>query len=205
MSHRPRRLVLLRHGRTAWNHVHRVQGQLDPGLDDAGHAQAAAAASEVAAMAPSLLWTSDLARARETAGYVADATGLPAFPDPRLREFSLGEREGLTHEEYADLAPDEFARFQQGHYDDVPGAEPTDAVRTRMAAVIGDLFAALAPGETAVAVTHGGAARIALGAVLGWPDDQFRTLRGLRNCAWAELVEHPVGGVLRLESFNRGA
>ncbi len=70
--------------------------------------------------------------------------------------------------------------------------------------MIGDLLAALAPGETAVAVTHGGAARIALGAVLGWPDDQFRTLRGLRNCAWAELVEHPVDGVLRLESFNRG-
>ncbi|HEY0952392.1 histidine phosphatase family protein, partial [Nocardioides sp.] len=100
----PRRLVLLRHGRTAWNHVLRVQGHTDVGLDDAGHEQAAGVASEVAAMRPSLLWTSDLARAQQTAAPVAAATGLAAVPDARLREFSLGEREGLTHEEYAAAA-----------------------------------------------------------------------------------------------------
>ena len=92
----PRRLILLRHGRTAWNHVLRVQGHTDVGLDDTGHAQAAGVAPTVAAMAPSLLWTSDLARAWETAAPVAAATGLAAVPDARLREFSLGEREGLT-------------------------------------------------------------------------------------------------------------
>jgi probable phosphoglycerate mutase len=199
----PRRLVLLRHGRTAWNHALRVQGQIDVGLDDTGHAQAAGVAPAVAAMTPALLWTSDLARARETAVPVEAATGLTAVPDARLREFSLGEREGLTHEEYVAAAPAEFERFQQGHYDDVPGAETTAAVASRMAAALADLLAALSPGETGVAVTHGGAARIALGAVLGWGEDQFRTLRGLRNCAWAELVEHPAGGPLRLEAYNR--
>ena len=159
----------------------------------------------MAALAPTLLWTSDLTRARETAAPVEAATGLSAVPDARLREFSLGEREGLTHDEYAALVPEEFARFRQGHYDDVPGAESTDAVRTRMAAVLGDLLAALGPGETGVAVTHGGAARIAVGAVLGWPVEQFRSLRGLSNCGWVVLVEHPADGALRLEAYNRTA
>ncbi len=200
-----RRLVLLRHGRTAWNHALRVQGHLDVELDETGLAQAAAAAPRVAALEPRLLWTSDLARARQTAAAVEAATGLTAVPDARLREFGLGEREGLTHEEYRGLAPEEFARFRQGHYDDVPGAEPTAAVRTRMAEALGDLLAALGPGETGVAVTHGGAARLAVGELLGWPAEQFRTLRGLGNCGWVELVEHPEAGGLRLEAYNRTA
>ena len=200
-----RRLVLLRHGRTAWNHGLRVQGQLDVDLDDTGLTQAATAAPLVAALAPTLLWTSDLARARQTAAAIETATGLVAVPDARLRELSFGEREGLTHDEFAVLAPEEFARFRQGYYDDVPGAEPTDAVRTRMVSVLGDLLAALEPGQTGVAVTHGGAARIAVGAVLGWPAEQFRSLRGLRNCGWVELVEHPAGGTLLLEAYNRTA
>ena len=36
------RVVLLRHGRTAWNAERRMQGRLDPPLDETGEAQAAA-------------------------------------------------------------------------------------------------------------------------------------------------------------------
>ena len=43
-SERPRRLVLLRHGRTEWNRVGRAQGHADVPLDDVGRVQAAAAA-----------------------------------------------------------------------------------------------------------------------------------------------------------------
>ena len=39
-----RRLVLLRHGQTAWNLEERSQGHADISLDETGHAQAAAAA-----------------------------------------------------------------------------------------------------------------------------------------------------------------
>ena len=59
------------------------------------------------------------------------------------------------------------------------------------------------PGETGIAVSHGAAVRLATGAVLGWPAEQFRTLRGLDNCGWAVLHEHPLDGVLRLEAYNR--
>ena len=45
----PRRLVLLRHGRTAWNLEGRAQGHTDVTLDDTGRAQAAAAAPYLAA------------------------------------------------------------------------------------------------------------------------------------------------------------
>ncbi|MGI8522568.1 MAG: histidine phosphatase family protein [Nocardioides sp.] len=41
----PRTLVLVRHGRTAWNLAWRAQGQSDIPLDDVGRAQARATAS----------------------------------------------------------------------------------------------------------------------------------------------------------------
>ena len=74
-----------------------------------------------------------------------------------------------------------------------------------MYAVLTDMLAALGPGETGVAVSHGAAIRVATGAMLGWPDDQFHSLRGLDNCGWVLLEEHPKVGVLRLGAYNRTA
>jgi probable phosphoglycerate mutase len=197
-----RRLVLLRHGQTAHNRTKRIQGQLDVELDQVGHAQAAAVAPTVAALGPALLWSSDLLRARDTAGYIADATGLAPSYDVRLREFHLGERQDLTHEEYAALAPAEFERFRRGDYDVVPGAETAADVGARMGAVLGDLLAALEPGQTGVAVSHGAAIRVAVGALLGWPEQQFHSLAALGNCARVVVRDHLDDGVLRLEAYN---
>ena len=201
----PRTLVLLRHGRTAWNHALRVQGQLDVELDDVGREQALGAARVLAEVAPSVLWSSDLVRARVTADALAEATGLAPSYDARLREFHLGERQGLTHAEYAELDPAGFAQFRTGRYDAAPGAESVPAVRARMVAVLGELLDALGPGETGVAVSHGAAVRVATGAMLGWPEEQFHTLRGLDNCGWVVLEQHPDAGTLRLGAYNRTA
>ena len=85
MAEAERRLVLLRHGRTEWNAGRRIQGHLDPPLDETGHEQARAAAPAVAALAPVVLLSSDLQRARQTAEYAARVTGLTPSYDERLR------------------------------------------------------------------------------------------------------------------------
>ena len=198
-------LVLLRHGRTAWNHEGRVQGQLDAELDDSGREQAARAAEALSLPRPTLLWSSDLVRARDTAAYVAGATGLETTYDARLREFDLGERQGLTHDEYRAIAPEEFELFRQGYYDDAPGAESVADVRARMVAALGEMLAALGPEERGIVVGHGAAIRVAVAALLGWPDDAFHSLRALANCGWAVLGHHPETGHLRLAAYNRVA
>nr|WP_246304199.1 histidine phosphatase family protein [Nocardioides thalensis] len=184
---------MLRHGRTEWNATHRIQGQLDPGLDDTGRAEARAVAPVVAALGPAVLWSSDLARARETAEQVAAASRLVPTYDERLREFHLGERQGLTHAEYERLAPEEFARFRAGEWDEVPGAEHPEAAAKRYAAALHDLLATLAPGETGVVVSHGAVTRTGLVSFLGWPRETARDLRALGNCARVELHERAVG------------
>jgi glucosyl-3-phosphoglycerate phosphatase len=106
-----RRLVVVRHGQTAWNAAGRAQGHADIELDDAGHAQAAAAAPYLASLEPSALWTSDLARARQTSEYLEKATGLSSREDARLREFDVGLRQGLTIPEFAARYPAEHAAW----------------------------------------------------------------------------------------------
>lgn len=182
-----------------------MQGQLDAELDDSGREQAARTAEVLALLQPTLLWSSDLVRARDTAAYLATKTGLEPTYDARLREFDLGERQGLTREEYQAIAPEEFELFRQGYYDDAPGAESVQDVQDRMTAVLGELLAALGPTDIGVAVGHGAAIRVAVGALLGWPDDGFRSLRGLDNCGWAVLGHHPDTGDLRLAAYNRVA
>jgi glucosyl-3-phosphoglycerate phosphatase len=197
-----RRLVLLRHGRTAWNLVGRAQGHADVCLDDAGRAQAAAAAPYLANYGAVALWTSDLARARETAAYVEQATGLRAVTDPRLREFDVGERSGLTVAEFADRFPEAYAAWAGGHVTGgVPGAETVSDVTGRMVPALRDMLAALGPGETGLVVSHGACIKVSLVALLGLPQDAEEAIFVMDNCGWASVAEHP-SGRLRLDSYN---
>ncbi|MGZ6825872.1 MAG: histidine phosphatase family protein, partial [Mycobacteriales bacterium] len=94
-----RRLVLLRHGRTAHNADGRIQGQLDVGLDEVGRVQADALGTVFAAEPPSVVVSSDLSRAQDTALAVSRHVGLPLHLDERLRETHFGQWQGLTHAE----------------------------------------------------------------------------------------------------------
>jgi broad specificity phosphatase PhoE len=197
------RLVLVRHGRTAWNLEGRAQGHTDVGLDETGLAQAAAMAPCVAKMSPTALWSSDLARARQTAEQVAGATGLEVAYDARLREFDVGERAGLTVPEFAERYPVEYAAWKDGHITgDVPGAETTEQVVARMVPALREIWAATPPGETSVVISHGACLKVSLLAFLGWPEEVGATLRGLDNCGWVVLEDDAAGRGVRLSSYN---
>lgn len=200
------RLVLVRHGQTAWNLEGRAQGQTDVGLDDTGRAQAAALAPYIAAMAPTALWSSDLTRARETAAVLAAATGLEVRPDARLREFDAGERAGLTTAEFAERFPEAHASWRDGHITGhVPGAETVAQVTARMVPALREIWAATGPGETTVVVAHGACLRVSLLAFLGWPESLLGTLRGLDNCGWTVVEAGSDGHGVRLASYNETA
>jgi len=199
-----RALLLLRHGRTAWNLERRIQGHLDAGLDETGHAQARAAAKEIAARRPALLWSSDLSRSTDTAAYVGEACGLEVVTDPRLREYHLGAMQGRLYAEVAEQDPEAFARFRRGDFEADDG-ESTAEVGARVAAALRDLLAETPPGRVSVAVSHGAAIRVGLAEAVGWGAPLGLTLGALVNCGWAVLTEDEPDGRLRLNSYNRMA
>ena len=198
-----RRLVLVRHGQTAWNLERRAQGHTDVSLDDTGRAQAEEMAHVIAAYDPVLLASSDLARARETAAFLEKQTGLTCTEDARLREYDLGERTGLTRDEFAAARGGDSVWDVHAHVD-VAGAETAGAVEARIVPACREVVELLKAGETGVVVLHGAAGRIAISGLLGWPLEASDGLATLANCGWAVLEERP-GARLRLSSYNRTA
>ena len=66
------RLLLVRHGRTAYNSEARLQGQVDIPLDAVGRWQARTAAARLLTRhEPTAIVVSDLSRAHETASFLA--------------------------------------------------------------------------------------------------------------------------------------
>lgn len=200
---RSRRVILVRHGQTAWNAEGRAQGHLDVGLDDTGRSQAEAMAPVLAAQEPTLLVTSDLARARETAAFLEKHTGLTAVEDPRWREYDLGERAGLTLAEFGERIGVQFEGWWDVHaHVEVPGAESPAQLRDRVLPAFEWVLEELGEGQTAIVVTHGASLRVAIASVLGWPLEAADGIEPMRNAAWATLAETGAGR-LRLSSYNR--
>jgi glucosyl-3-phosphoglycerate phosphatase len=201
-----RTLVLLRHGETDWNRTGRAQGHADVPLNATGHAQARAVAQELVPLGAVRLWSSDLMRAVQTAEHVAAATGLTVEKDARLREYDVGERSGLSLEEFALEFPEEHASW----LDDserrlVPGEETTDQVRRRILPAFREYVESLEPGGTGIAVLHGACLKVGLMAILGWPWEISKSLRGLDNAGFCRLAESGTNGELRLTSYNEKA
>ncbi|MFT4082103.1 MAG: histidine phosphatase family protein [Nocardioides sp.] len=198
-----RRLILLRHGETAWNAAGRWQGHADIELSQAGVLQAKAVAARLAELQPEFVIGSDLARAARTAQIVAEAAGVVASYDERLREIHVGEISGLTGAEA-------IARFGPGPYDHSEhGGEHRDQVVVRMLAVVHEALARLHDGATGVLVGHGAALRIAVPDIVGWPAEVVPTLGSLANCGWIELTEEAPTSERqlrwRLAAYNRVA
>ncbi len=191
------KLVLWRHGRTAWNAQRRFQGHSDVPLDETGRAQARDAAPYLAAMRPAAIFSSDLARAAETASYLAGLTGLPVQLDKDLRERGGGAWEGLTDAEIRASYPEAYATFIP------PDGEPVETVAERTAAAFQRIADALedGAGSLAVLVSHGAAINLGVSRLLGLPE-RARLLGPLGNCSWSvlgrraggwRLLEHNVG------------
>jgi broad specificity phosphatase PhoE len=181
-----RRLLVWRHGRTQWNATGRFQGQLDPPLDDEGRAQAARTAPHLAAALRTertVLVSSDLQRAVDTAGALAPLLGVPVRVDERLREHGLGSWEGLTRDEVAERHPDQYEDWLAGRPVPGRGGEAQADVATRALAAVADL----PPASTAVLVTHGGTAGRLIEALLGLGSEHKRIFGPLGNCSWSEL------------------
>ena len=106
------RLCIVRHGETAWNAEHRVQGQLDVPLNAIGTAQALAAAKVLSREKFDVIYSSDLSRARQTAEPTAGFLSSKIIFDKDLRERHYGIFERLTYAEVKVRYPEDYARFE---------------------------------------------------------------------------------------------
>lgn len=180
---------LMRHGESAWNAQGLAQGQAKaPGLTAGGRDQSRAAAEQLADLGISMVISSDLLRATETAEIVAARLDARLWLEPRLRERALGAAEGWPARELA--GPLGGGGVAEGRIVD-PDAHPRggESIR-RVVARVGaylDELAALASAERVLLVTHGGVVRAAAAAVgrarlegMPWPPVRNAEVDALR-------------------------
>ena len=165
-AERPTTLILVRHGQSEGNARRIFQGQLDMPLTDLGRKQAEALAEHLMSRQISVMYTSDLSRAMETARIVGKKLGLEPIVDSRLREIDLGGWSGLTRDQVIARYPEEWEAWGRGMDIGHAGGESFERFWARVRGFIEDVLERH-PGETILAVAHGGVSRILASKLLG--------------------------------------
>jgi broad specificity phosphatase PhoE len=162
----PDHLLLVRHGETDWNRNGVLQGHLDVPLNDTGRIQAHALARRLQEWEVDVIYSSDLARAAETAMIVGNRLGLEPLLRSELREIDVGRWGGLDHSELRRRYPEEVAALERGEDIRRGGAERLSELQARMVAALEGICADH-PGQTVLLVSHGGALKSLITSLLG--------------------------------------
>ncbi len=167
-----KRLWLVRHGATIWNLQHRYTGWSDIPLSAIGRQQAIWAAQQLQPIRISVIYSSTLLRASETADIIARHQADPLLLKQldAWREINFGAWEGLTYQEIAARFPGQLAFFSDPErFPAFNGESLLDVVRRfepALAAIMTDPD--WIEGD-ALLVSHGGTLRALLCRLLRMP------------------------------------
>ena len=172
------RILLVRHGRTAWNREERFRGQSDVPLDEVGLEQAETTGRRIAGeWKPSAVYSSPLVRALRTAEIIAAKLGLKAQPHPGLNDIYYGQWQGLSVEEVKTGWPEEFGNWANApHKVAIPDGESLEGLQARGVRTIRELVETHS-GQTIVVVGHTVINRVILLGLLGLGLEKFWRIR----------------------------
>lgn len=190
------KLFLIRHGQTDWNFEQRFQGQSDIPLNAVGHRQASDLAERFASESFDVVYSSDLQRALETAHIV---TGLSTDIkiEPRLREISFGDWEGLTYDEIKEKHPAVLAEWENDVYQKAPpNGETVGQLVQRVQSVLISLQAEHA-NQTVLIVGHGGVLQSLICLALNLPPDRYWQFH-LSPASLSQVAFYPAGAIVNL-------
>lgn len=123
--------VFLRHGETDWNRLGLCVGQVDRPLTEAGRLQAEKARASVGCYAPSVIFSSPLKRALETAEIVGRGLDCKIEVLDGLKEACLGVKEGAFE---GDATDDFIGKWLRGAR--IEGAESFVEFGQRVSAAV---------------------------------------------------------------------
>ena len=130
---------LARHGQTESNLARRYAGYSSEPLTDVGRGQVSGLAARLGLAGVGEIWTSEVARARESAELVSAVLGVPVRADARLNELRMGPWEGLTEDQVGARFPEMYALWcTLPDRVRIDGRETLDALAARVTAALGD-------------------------------------------------------------------
>ena len=193
-------VYLIRHGSVVGAETRRFIGHLDVPLSALGVRQMTALAGHLARVSLAAVYTSDLSRTQQSARILAEPHGLVTVALPELREFAMGEWEGLTAEEIRGLDTGAFATWMAdvaGYQ--FPGGESLTHLAARAWPAFERIVASHRGGSVAI-VAHGGTNRLILCRALGLGPERLLAL-GQDYAGLSVLERSRAGWTLRLLNY----
>lgn len=145
-------VIIVRHGKTSWNKLKKLQGKSDIPLSKEGKKEAKLVAKRLSEYPIEKIYTSKLSRAIQTGAIVAEELKLEAEEHEGLNERDYGEFEGKTWDEIGlTFTPDKKISF----YLKPKKGEHYPQFHKRIVKAFGDIIKKHA-GQTILLVCHGG-------------------------------------------------
>jgi len=157
------RIYLARHGQTDWNAARRLQGLTDTHLDATGRAQAESLAARLAGVRFDAVYSSMLARTRETAAIVHGSVPIDSLAD--LNERSIGKFQGFVVDSDSVMTA-EFRRRINALGDSLDGGESLEHHLERVSRAL-EGIRRKHPSGTILVVGHGLTNQLILKDLLG--------------------------------------
>lgn len=181
-------LYIMRHGKTQWNTLGKLQGRTDIPLNEEGRNMAIEAAEEYKDIKIDICYCSPLKRAKETAELFLKERQVPIIEDARLMEMCFGSYEGMT--DYLTIKNHPISViFQEpeSYKESVGEAETFDELFGRTGEFLKEIVGPqLAQGKNVLIVGHGAMNASIVCQVKKLPVSEFWKA-GLAQCKLMEL------------------
>jgi len=170
------KIILVRHGETAWNLEEIFRGRIDIELNETGLKQAELLAEYLSHLKLEAIYSSPLRRAIKTAEIIADYHKLGVEIAPGLIDFNYGEWQGQPHQEVKDKHKQLYAKWiNRPHQVKIPAGESLDDVRERALDVVNNVVAKYE--GTVALVSHRVVNKVLICALLGLDNSHFWNIK----------------------------
>lgn len=182
-------LYIMRHGRTDWNDLHKMQGRTDIPLNDCGREMAEKARDEYKDVNFDICYCSPLSRARETAEILLKGRDIPIIYDDRLLEMSFGIYEGTANSFKIPGCPiNVLFQTPEKYTAPVEGGESFDELFARTGDFLRNTAEPLVnEGKDVLIIGHGAMNSSIVCQVMGLPIEKFWS-QGIENCKLMKLM-----------------
>ncbi len=182
-------LYIIRHGKTDWNVLHKLQGRTDIPLNEEGRQMAEEAREAYRNVHFDICFCSPLIRARETAEILLRDRNIPILTDDRLAEMCFGSYEGIENSFQIPDCPINVLFQAPEKYTDPPGgAESLDDLFARTGAFLRErVEPLLKESRDVLIVGHGAMNSSIISQIRHFPREQFWSA-GIENCKLMKLL-----------------
>ena len=181
-------LYIMRHGKTDWNLLHKLQGKTDIPLNDMGRQMARQAGERYKDVHFDVCYCSPLTRARETAGFVLEGRDVPVIIDDRLSEMGFGIYEGVEEVFEKPECPVRVLFFNPEKYVAQDGAESLEDLLKRTDEFLNEVaYPLVNEGKDVLIMGHGAMNSAIIGNVKHKPLEEFWA-EGIENCRLIKLL-----------------